>query len=94
MQHRYTPEEWDTYYPALKSLSVSTLEIARAVFVDGHRPIDIATERGESRQQVHAALKRVRAKLEEKQAKGLVPVLVWLPADEAEKVKKLAAKYE
>ncbi len=94
MQHRYTPEEWDTYYPALKGLSVTTLEIARAVLVDGKRPIDIATERGESRQQVHAALKRVRVKLEDKQAKGLVPVMVWLPEEEAQKVRELAAKYE
>lgn len=93
MQPRYTPAEWETYYPALKGLAITTVEIARAVLVDGKRPIDIAEERGESRQLVHAAVKRVRGVLEKKEAQGLVPVLVWLPPELAEQVREMAKPY-
>ena len=94
MQPRYTAEQWATYYPALRSLAVGTVEMARSVLVDGKRPIDVANECGESRQLIHAAVKRVRSILEDRQAQGLVPVLVWLPPALAEQVKEMAEPYE
>lgn len=61
--------------------------------MDGKRPIEVADELGESSQMVSAAVKRVREILERK-ALGLVPVLVWLPPEQAEQVKEMAKSYE
>ncbi|HBP1103755.1 TPA: hypothetical protein L5T96_006220 [Pseudomonas aeruginosa] len=92
-QPKYTPEQWKTYLPALQSLAGKTVQIARAVLVEGKKPIDVANAIGESRQNVHAAVKRVNGVLE-RETQGLVPVLVWLTPDEAEEVKRMAAKHE
>ncbi|UVJ41931.1 transcriptional regulator KorA [Pseudomonas sp. LS1212] len=93
MQLRFTLEQWEQFSPAMRSMNVGTVQIARAVLVDGKRPIDVADELGESSQLVYAAVKRVREILERK-ALGLVPVLVWLPPEQAEQVKEMAKSYE
>jgi len=91
-QSKFTVDQWETAMPALQSMSVKTLNIARAVLVEGKEPIEVANSLGQSRQLVHAAIKRVTAVLE-RQSDGLVPVMVWLTPDEAEQVKQMAAKH-
>ncbi|MCZ9640996.1 TrfB-related DNA-binding protein [Pseudomonas putida] len=81
MQPMYTKEEWKKVAPlfASKRLAISTVEVAKAVLVDGQRITDVAEARGMTKQTAHAAVKRVRKILEEQGAGELVPVLVWLP---------------
>ncbi|WP_256929942.1 transcriptional regulator KorA [Pseudomonas aeruginosa] len=45
-------------------MSTKTLDIARAVLVEGKEPIEVANNIGQSRQLVHAAIKSVTAVLE------------------------------
>ncbi|HHW1937438.1 TrfB-related DNA-binding protein [Pseudomonas aeruginosa] len=95
MQPIYTQAEWDQLAPALASrrLAIVTVEIAKAVLVEGKRIQDVAAERGITRQNAHAAVKRVRAIFEEMGASELIPVLVWLPPELAEQVKEMAKPY-
>ena len=92
MQLRFTFEQWEHFSPDFGSMNVVTVQIARAGLVDGKRPIDVANELGESLQLVNAAVKRVR-EIFERKALGLVPVLVWLPPEQAEQVRELAKNY-
>lgn len=94
MQPRYTAEQWEQIKPALQGLAVGTVETARAVLVDGVAPAALQKETGKSKQLIHAAVKRVRALLDENEAQGLVPVMVWLPPELAEQVREMAAPYQ
>lgn len=87
---KYSAEEWEQLQPALRSLSVSTITTAREVLVEGRSAPDVAQELGCARQTVHAAVKRVRARLEKHEAAELVPVLVWVPQETVEDVKQHA----
>jgi len=87
---KYSAEEWEQLQPALRSLSVSTISTAREVLVEGRSAPDVAQELGCARQTVHAAVKRVRARLEKHEAAELVPVLVWVPQEAVEDVKQYA----
>ena len=91
----YTAEDWKRISPVFASrrLAVSTVEIATAILVDGQRPQDVANDRGMSKQTVHAAVKRVRAILDEHGASELVPVMVWLPPELAAQVMEMAKPY-
>lgn len=93
-QPRYTPEQWDKIKPAFRSLSIGTVDLAKAVLVDGERPSDLARKTGESRQLIYAAVKRVRSILQENHAQELEPVMVWLPADLAAQVREMAKPYD
>jgi hypothetical protein len=95
MQPIYTEEKWKEIAPVFASrrLAIATVEIAKAVLVDGQRIQDVATARGISRQNAHAAVKRVRSILEEQGASELIPVLVWLPPELAEQVREMAKPY-
>lgn len=84
---KYSAAEWEQLQPALRSLSVSTISAARQVLVEGRSAPDVAKELGCARQTVHAAVKRVRARLEKYEAAELVPVLVWVPQEAVEAVK-------
>lgn len=84
---RYTADEWEKVQPALRTLSVVTIDTAKMVLVDGRSAPDVAQEIGSARQTVHAAVKRVRARLEKYDAAELVPVLVWVPQETVEVVK-------
>lgn len=84
---KYNAAEWEQLQPALRSLSVSTLSTARQVLVEGRSAADVAREQDCSRQTVHAAVKRVRARLEKHEAAELVPVLIWVPQEAVEGVK-------
>ena len=72
MQPMYTKEEWKKVAPlfASKRLAISTVEVAKAVLVDGQRITDVAEARGMTKQTAHAAVKRVRKILEEQGAVG------------------------
>lgn len=85
---KYTAEEWESYAPVLTSLSQDTVEIARAVLVDGVSPSKLGRQLDTSRQRVTLAAKRVNERLEKHHAKKLVPVTVWITADEVEKLKE------
>ena len=87
---KYSAEEWEQLQPALRSLSVSTITTAREVLVEGRSAPDVAQELGCARQTVHAAVKRVRTRLEKHEAAELVPVLVWVPQETVEDVKQHA----
>ncbi|MGM0988574.1 MAG: TrfB-related DNA-binding protein [Pseudomonadota bacterium] len=84
---KYSAAEWEQLQPALRSLSVSTISTARQVLVEGRSAPDVAKELDCARQTVHAAVKRVRARLEKYEAAELVPVLVWVPQEAVEAVK-------
>ncbi|MDU8491951.1 TrfB-related DNA-binding protein [Pseudomonas syringae pv. actinidiae] len=93
MQPKYTAEQWDRIKPAMRNLAFATVEMARAVLVEGKRPSDVAKEVGETRQLVNAAIKRVRNVLDKHQEAGLVPVMVWLPPELAAQVMEMAKPY-
>ncbi|HBO3254624.1 TPA: hypothetical protein L4R96_005207 [Pseudomonas aeruginosa] len=93
MPERYTLEHWEKCLPAMKRLHPDTLAIARSVYVDGVKPVEVARQTGRSAQNVNSALKRVEPYLQ-KGAAGLVFVGVWLPPELAEQVKQMAAQYE
>lgn len=84
---KYSEEEWYQLQSAFKSLTDSTTETARKVLVEGRSPADVAKEQGCSRQTVHAAVKRVRARLDKHEAAKLVPILAWVVEEEAESIK-------
>ncbi|HBO2642641.1 TPA: hypothetical protein L4I19_005949 [Pseudomonas aeruginosa] len=93
MPERYTLEHWEKCLPAMKRLHPDTLAIARSVYVDGVKPVEVARQTGRSAQNVNSALKRVEPYLQ-KGAAGLVFVGVCLPPELAEQVKQMAAQYE
>ena len=94
MQPKYTAAQWEQVSPASRGLAIGTVEMAKAVLVDGVRPSDLARQADVSRQLVYAAVQRVRKILEEHQAEELVPVMVWLPPELAEQVRQMAAPYD
>lgn len=85
---RYTAAQWNSFKKTvLRTFSIDTLDIARAVLVEGRTPSAIARELGTSRQRVGAAVRRVRDRLGEEVSAGLVPVLAWVPPEQVEAVK-------
>lgn len=90
---KYSVDEWEQLQPALRTLSDSTRSTARKVLVEGRSAPDVAQELGCARQTVHAAVKRVRARLEKHEAAALVPVLVWVPLEVVEEVKSHARQH-
>lgn len=101
---KYTADEWTQLQPALHDLSVDTLATVRKVLVEGHNPTQLAKEIGVSRQAVHAAIKRVRERLELYDAARLElydaarrelydaarlePVVAWVPKGAANSLKE------
>lgn len=84
-------EEFDALRPRLGRLSIDSLDVARAILVEGLRPTDVADRHGMSRQRVHGIVQRFLAVCNE------VPthwrrVEVWLPPELAEQVEALAEK--
>ncbi len=90
---RVSQAEWDSVYQALKGCTVTTLEIAYAVLVEGRKAVHVSNERNVTRQNIYAAVKRVTNILEEQNVDGLEAVNVLLPPDLAEKVREMAKPY-
>lgn len=88
---KITNEAFEAVLPRLGKLDVETVEVARAVLVEGAKPVEIATRLGMSRQRIHHIVRRFRAATRE------VPtewrrVEVWLPEALAARVEALAEK--
>lgn len=83
---RYTEKEWEKIKPALRSLSVSTSDAAYQVMVKGRSVIDVAEEFGCNRQTVYAAVDRVRKRLKNHGVTGNVPLLIWAPESDVQKI--------
>ncbi|WP_188867985.1 TrfB-related DNA-binding protein [Pseudomonas asuensis] len=89
----FTPEYWEKeVVPSLSRLSMRTVERARLVLVEGNGPTAAGRIAGASRADVHNAVLRVKKHLEEHM--GMEEVTVWLPKDEAAKVRAMAEKYK
>lgn len=87
---RYTKKEWESYLPALRTFSESTLKASYMVLVEGKSFAEVARDVGTTRQTVHVGVKRTVARLEKNNAAQLVPVLVWVTKDQVKKVEKYA----
>lgn len=87
---RFSKEEWEAYLPCLRTYNDSTKQYAFMVLVEGRSVVDVAREVGVSKQTVHIAVKRVIKRLEYNNAPLLVPVLLWMPADEVERLQNIA----
>jgi len=94
MQPKYTTAQWEQFSPALDGLAGRTVAMAKAVLVNGDRPVDVAQAHASSRQNVYAAVKKVQTVLEKNGADALVPVMVWLPPELAKQVQEMAKPYE
>jgi hypothetical protein len=73
-----TAQEFEALRPRLGRLALDTVEIARAVLVEGVKPAEIATRHSMSRQRLHGIVQRYRAAAQE------LPTVwrrveVWLP---------------
>ncbi|KND61511.1 hypothetical protein BVER_04461c [Candidatus Burkholderia verschuerenii] len=86
-----TADEFEALRPRLRRLALDTVDIARAVLVDGMTPPDVAARYGMTRQRVHGIVKRFRAAAQEVPT-GWRRVEVWLPPEMAAQVKAMADK--
>jgi len=84
-----TAQEFDALRPRLGRVSLDTLEIARAVLVDGVKQSDAATRYGMTMQRINGILRRFAA-ASQGVPTGWRRVEVWLPPDLAEQVERMA----
>lgn len=84
-----TQQEWESWKPALRSLSMIANEVGHKVLVLGMRPSDVAVELSISKQNVNGHLKRVREAIK-RTPEGWEQITVWLPTKEATKVRKMS----
>lgn len=88
---KMTVAEFEALRPRLGRLSLDTVDIARAVLVDGMRPADAARRHNMTRQRVHGIIQRFQAAAQQ------VPtqwrrVEVWLPPELAAQVEQMAER--
>ncbi|MBK8177234.1 MAG: helix-turn-helix domain-containing protein [Rhodospirillales bacterium] len=86
---KLTHSEFELLRPRLGRLAIDTIDVARAVLVDGMTPSAAARHFGMTRQRVHGIVQRFRA------AAQAVPtawrrVDVWLPPELAAQVEAMA----
>ena len=86
-----TPDEFEALRPRLGRLALDTVDIARAVLVDGMRPTEAAVRHNMSRQRVHGIVQRFRAAAQEVPT-GWRRVEVWLPPERAVEVEAMARR--
>lgn len=91
---RMTAETWCKLEPALKHLSVSTVEIAKRVLVDGEKPSLIAVELGMTKQAVNSAINRVNKIITPLLENELELVVAMLPPRLAKRIRQLSEKYK
>ena len=85
-----TAKEFDALKPRMARMTVKTIQIARDVLVSGLGLAEAGEKAGVSRQRVKLLVDRVLAVRDEAPA-DWVKVDIWLPPDEAEKIRALAA---
>jgi hypothetical protein len=85
-----SPADFETLRPRLSGrLAEATIDIARAVLVDGHSQSSVAVARGLTRQRVSTMVKQVWA-IADEIPKGWERVDVWLPPKLAARVRQMA----
>lgn len=84
-----TPARFDALLPLLGRLSLDTVQIARAVLVDGQTKAEVAKAAGVTRQRVGQAVQRVEAAADTA-PEGWEKVELWLPPELARHVEQLA----
>lgn len=84
-------QEFDSLRPRLGRLTIDSFDVARAVLVEGVRPIEVAERHGMTRQRVHGIVQRFLAAANEVPTRWR-RVEVWLPPELAEQVEALAEK--
>jgi hypothetical protein len=84
-----TAQEFDALRPRLGRLALDTIEIARAVLVDGMKTTEAANLHNMTRQRVHGIVQRFRAAAQEVPT-GWRRVEVWLPPELAQQVEAMA----
>jgi hypothetical protein len=84
-----TAQEFEALRPRLGRLALDTIEIARAVLVDGMKTTEAAKRHGMTRQRVHGIVQRFRAAAQDVPT-GWRRIEVWLPPELAEKVEAMA----
>lgn len=92
---RISPEDWERLLPALSTCTMATVNIARAVLVEGRKQVEVAATYKKSKQTVNGAIRRVTEIFEESVPKDdqMELVSVWLPKEQAAQVRKMAAAY-
>lgn len=85
-----TAGEFDELRPQLGRLSADTVEAARQVLVEGRAQIDVARERGLSKQRLSGMVGRVLTAARQV-LKGWQHVEAWLPPDLADQVRRMEA---
>lgn len=86
-----TADEFEALRPRLGRLALDTVDIARAVLVEGMRPAEAAVRHNMSRQRVHGIVQRFRAAAQEVPS-GWRRVEVWLPPELAAEVEAMARR--
>ncbi|WP_083671507.1 TrfB-related DNA-binding protein [Roseomonas gilardii] len=86
---RMTAAEFEALQPRLRRLTIDSYNVARAVFVDGMRPVEVATQHGTSRQRVNGIIRRVEEAMKEFPADWR-RVDVFLPPELAAQVERMA----
>lgn len=86
-----TAEEFDALRPLVGRLALDTVEIARAVLVDGMKTSEAASRYGMTRQRVHGIVQRFRAAAQEVPT-GWRRIEIWLPPELATQVEAMAEK--
>lgn len=95
-KRRITQPEWDSLYPEMTTFADITTEIGYAVLVQQQRQADVAAKLGRTKQNVANAVKRVWELYQQvilSEGEDLELVNVWLPKQEAIRVKEIAAKF-
>jgi TrfB plasmid transcriptional repressor len=88
---RMTAEQFEALRPRLGRLALDSVEIARAVLVDGLKPTEVAATHKMTRQRVHGIVSRFRAAANQVPT-GWKRVEVWLPPELAAEVEAMAEK--
>lgn len=86
-----TLAEFEAQLPKLGRLTLNSVNIARAVLVDGLGPAEAGHQHGMTRQRVNGILKRFDA-LAKQVPKDWRRVEVWLPPELAAQVEAMAEK--
>ncbi|NPE56588.1 hypothetical protein HLB25_21220 [Dickeya dadantii] len=94
-KRRLSKEEWELSASKLRYLTLSTIDAARMILVDGERQVDVAEKLNTSKQNVYRAVKEVLKRIDsDGERDGMMRVEVWLPVKEAKEVIALAEKYK
>ena len=93
---RISAEDWKRMEPALQSCQLSTINMAKAVLVEGRKQSEVAKEFNAAKQSVNYAIKKVTAIFADTglASEGLIHVEAWLPPEVAKKVQKIINDYK